>query len=275
VRPAGHTSIEPPEARRYSRAAFVVGLEYSRASHGLSDLKEQMMAIALMAMLLVGAPVWASPDTSTARVPVTVLIYDNFGVSVDDISAARAEADAIFRDAGIAPVWFHCGLVEGPWQGPIDPCKSSVGPGEIIVRLLRSSRLDESFRVPLGEAQVDTQAHTGSIATVYADRVVNTSDRAGANARGVLGRVIAHEIGHLLIGTSHHSRKGLMRAVWTDLELRRSVGLEWRFSASEARCLRAGIARRRDRAGEPGIERWSECHATRRHSSSAKSGQAR
>jgi hypothetical protein len=79
---------------------------------------------------------------------------------------------------------------------------------------------------------------------VFADRVTRTSNRAGANARGVLGRVIAHEIGHLLIGTSHHSRKGLMRAVWTDLELRRSIGLEWRFSASEARSMRAGIARR-------------------------------
>jgi len=233
------------------------------------------MAIVLFAALLAGAPVWVSPDESTARVPLTVLIYDGFGVRVDDISAARAEADAIFRAAGIAPVWFYCGFVEGKWQDPNDRCKSGAGSDGIIVRLRRSSRLGESYRLALGEAQIDTQAHTGSIATVFADRVAITSDRAGANARGVLGRVIAHEIGHLLIGTNQHSTHGLMRAAWTDVELRRSIGLEWQFSASEARCMRAEVVRRSERAGESGVERWSECDATRRHSSSAKSWQAR
>ena len=232
------------------------------------------MAFALMATLLAGAPVWASLDESTARVPVTVWIYDGFGVGIDDIAAARAEADEIFRRAGIAPIWFDCGPVEGGWQDPNDRCKSGVGPHGIVLRLRRSTHLGESYRSALGEAQIDTLAHTGSIATVFADRVAITSDRAGANARGVLGRVIAHEIGHLLIGTNLHSRKGLMRAVWTDLELRRAIGLEWHFSASEARCMRAEIARRSKRTGEPGAEQWSECHATRRPSSS-KSWQAR
>jgi hypothetical protein len=225
--------------------------------------EEKMIAIALMAMMLAGAPVWASPDESTARVPLTVLIYDGFSVGADDIMAARAEADAIFRAAGIAPVWFHCGLVEGKSQDPSDRCKSGVGSDGIIVRLRRSPRLGENYRFALGEAQIDTQAHTGSIATVFADRVASTSDRAGANARGVLGRVIAHEIGHLLIGTNQHSLHGLMRAVWTDLELRRPTGLEWQFSASEARCMRAEIVRRSARAGEPGVEQWSECDAIR------------
>lgn len=234
-----------------------------------------MIAIALMAMMLAGAPVWASLDESAATVPVTVLIYDGFGVRADDIMAARAEADAIFRTAGIAPVWFQCGLVESKWQDPSDRCKSGIGSDGIMVRLRRSSRLSESYRLALGEAQIDTQTHTGSIATVFADRVASTSDRAGANARGVLGRVIAHEIGHLLIGTNQHSTHGLMRADWTDVELRRPTGLEWQFSKSEARCMRAEIVRRSGRAGEPGVERWRECDATRRHSSSPKSWQAR
>jgi hypothetical protein len=235
------------------------------------------MAIALMAMLLAGGPVWAgSLGENPAKVPVTVWIYDGFGVTADDITAARAEVDTILREAGIAPSWFHCALVEGRWQGPDDRCESGVGPNEIIVRLVRSSRLDTGGnRVPLGEAQVDLQTHTGTIATVFADRVASTSERAGANVRGVLGHVIAHEIGHLLMGTDYHPMNGLMRAVWTDLELRRAVGLEWHFSVSEARCMRAGIVQRSDRAGEHGMGRWSECDATRRPSSSAKPSQAR
>ena len=234
-----------------------------------------MMAIALMAMLLAGTPGWPPLNESTARVPLTVLIDDGFGVGADDLGAARAEADAIFRAAGIAPVWLHCGLVKGKRQDPSDRCTSGAGSDGIIVRLRRSSRLGESYRLALGEAQIDIQAHKGLVATVFADRVAITSDRAGANASGVLGRVIAHEIGHLLIGTNHHSTNGLMRAVWSDLELRRPIGNEWHFSASEARCMRAEIARRSERVGEPGDERRSECDATRRHSSSAKSWRAR
>jgi hypothetical protein len=213
-----------------------------------------MMTIALMAVLLAGAPRSAPLDESTARAPLTVLIYDGFGVSKDDISAARAEADAILRHAGIAPVWFHCGRPEREQQDSGDRCKAGVAFDGIVVRLRRSSRLDVGNLSTLGEAQIDTRARTGSIATVFADRVAITSDRAGANNRGVLGRVIAHEIGHLLIGTKHHSTKGLMRARWTDVELRRSLGLEWRFSPSEARCMRAGIARRSERAGDRGVE---------------------
>jgi len=234
-----------------------------------------MMAIALMAMLLAGTPVWPPLNETTARVPLTVLIDDGFGVGADDLGAARAEADAIFRAAGIAPVWLHCGLVKGKRQDPSDRCTSGAGSDGIIVRLRRSSRLGESYRLALGEAQIDIQAHKGLVATVFADRVAITSDRAGANASGVLGRVIAHEIGHLLIGTNQHSLHGLMRAVWTDFELRRSIGLEWQFSASEARCMRAEIARQSERAGEPGVEQWSECDATRRLSSSPKSWQPR
>jgi len=213
-----------------------------------------MHVIALMAMLLVGAPAWASPDDNTARVPVTVLLYDGFGVTVDDITAACAQAGAIFREAGIAPVWLRCGPVEGQSQSQRDRCTPGGRPDVIMVRLLRSSRLSEIKRVRLGEAQVDIQAHMGVIATVFADRVANTSNRAGANARRVLGCVMAHEIGHLLIGTNRHSTNGLMRAVWTDVELRRPIGLEWYFSASEAQHMRAEIARRSERAGEPGAE---------------------
>src|SRR6185436_11154646 len=112
-----------------------------------------MKAVALMAMLLASAPAWASLDPSTSGVPVRVWISDSFGVSDDDIVAARAEADAIFREAGIEPVWFYCGLVDGTWQDSSDRCRSGVEPDGIFVRLVRSSGFGESNRVPLGEAQ--------------------------------------------------------------------------------------------------------------------------
>ncbi len=39
---------------------------------------------------------------------------------------------------------------------------------------------------------------------------------------GVLGTVMAHEMGHLLLGSNAHAVSGIMRDRWEDDELRRS-----------------------------------------------------
>jgi len=52
----------------------------------------------------------------------------------------------------------------------------------------------------------------GVIADVYADRVRELA--GGREAEVVLGRVITHELGHLLLGKNAHSAAGIMRAGW-------------------------------------------------------------
>src|SRR6185503_14952467 len=61
------------------------------------------------------------------------------------------------------------------------------------------------------------------IAKVYPDRVASLARGAGADPADLLARAIAHEIGHLLMGNSRHSARGLMRAVWSREELRRNA----------------------------------------------------
>jgi len=55
---------------------------------------------------------------------------------------------------------------------------------------------------------------------------------------------MAHEIGHMLIGTPSHARFGLMRAVWASGELRRGMPLDWMFSPKEASELRRRLIAR-------------------------------
>ena len=58
-----------------------------------------------------------------------------------------------------------------------------------------------------------------------------------------LGNVISHEAGHLLIGMAGHSGGGLMRALWTQRELRRNEAADWKFSSDQAELMRRGLAR--------------------------------
>ena len=92
--------------------------------------------------------------------------------------------------------------------------------------------------------------HAGSLATIYLDRVQELAALAAVDESELLGRAIAHEIGHMLIGRPDHSRTGLMRAVWVSGELRRGVPTDWLFSGGEAAELRRQLASRM-RAAEP------------------------
>jgi hypothetical protein len=89
--------------------------------------------------------------------------------------------------------------------------------------------------LPLGEANIDVVRRTGSLATVYANRARWFADASGVDLSTVLGRAIAHEIGHLLIGTTMHPPTGLMRGVWAAKDV---AGEHWVFTEREAVALR-------------------------------------
>ena len=66
-------------------------------------------------------------------------------------------------------------------------------------------------------------------------------DCAGRSSTAIptlLGRAIAHEIGHLLLGSAEHPRSGLMRALWSHDELRGLKPAHWGFSTREAAQMR-------------------------------------
>jgi hypothetical protein len=79
---------------------------------------------------------------------------------------------------------------------------------------------------------------TGVLATIFMDRVRAAAGRTAIDASVLLGRAIAHEVGHLLLATSGHTDRGLMREVWTDAELAGDRADDWRFAPAERQRLR-------------------------------------
>ncbi len=164
---------------------------------------------------------------------LVVRIYDSVGVSSADLDRARASAGAILASAGIEPIWRPC---------HVSPCTGPVKPHEITIRVVRSGPLSE--KGSLGFSVIDVPRHAGSLGTVYEDRVRDLAAQAGVDDGELLGRAMAHEIGHMLIGTSAHSQLGLMRPVWASSELRRGLPLDWMFSRKEGSELRRRLMAR-------------------------------
>jgi hypothetical protein len=99
--------------------------------------------------------------------------------------------------------------------------------------------------VPLGEALI--RGGRGQLATVFPDRVRGLARRAAVDYAPLLGRVMAHELGHLLLGVSTHSATGLMRGNWTHHDVRRQRDDEWLFAADDV----LAILRRFDGSAPP------------------------
>ena len=85
-----------------------------------------------------------------------------------------------------------------------------------------------------------------SIAAVYFHRAVELEKRSLADRQAILGSMLAHEIGHLLLKETAHSGAGIMQAQWGDGDLKLiGKGRLW-FTEREAVRLKWMIARRRE-----------------------------
>jgi hypothetical protein len=171
---------------------------------------------------------------------VVVRTYDEFGVAPRELETAIGTARAILGDAAIDLVWRGCG-----------PCDEPPGPRELIVRIVVApARVNPES---LGYSVVDVQQRSGRLATILADRVEAMATAASFDPGVLLGRTIAHELAHLLIGTTGHSAHGLMRAHWNTGDLERDLQLDWVLSRDEGTRMRRGLAASARRPRVPGM----------------------
>jgi hypothetical protein len=182
-------------------------------------------------------------DAGRLRSEIVVRTFNNFGVSDDDLRAARIDAADILNNAGIDVTWMDCWYLDtAPSDAPL-ACRDGLGANEIILRLQKAKEVPGRRYVSLGFSLVGNEG-LPFLATVYPDLVQSIAHSAGVDSREVLGRAIAHEIGHILLNTNGHPNTGLMRAAWSRSELRRNVAEDWQFLDLETHVMRDAIARR-------------------------------
>jgi len=203
-------------------------------------MRKPLVAGAVLGVLLAGvpAPLMAARDT-----PVVIRTYDASGLPEADRGAALAAAITILEDAGLAVARLACEQVGA--AALVHPCLLPLGPHELSLRLVRlSADNPDAAHVTLGYSLVETRVRFGSLATVYVDRVAGLAAASRVDLPTLLGRAIAHEIGHLLLGTAAHARAGVMRAVWSPDAIRMNRLGDWAFTPRDAQALRASARRR-------------------------------
>jgi len=184
---------------------------------------------ALLVLLMSDASIARPSDQPPATIAVRVFAVS--AVSPGVLERAELEAHAIFRGIGVNAVWTNCAGAQ------LATCQSPINADEVVVRIVAARVAISQRVVPMGAALVVPGQRHGSLATIYVDAVDTTAAHAMADPSRLLGRAVAHEIGHLLLNTNEHSNNGLMRAVWSLSEMRRDNPLDWRFTDHEAAAI--------------------------------------
>lgn len=79
----------------------------------------------------------------------------------------------------------------------------------------------------------------GRLAYVFADRIAIAARRNGGFYGRVLGLVIAHEVGHVLLRGRAHAATGIMRAACDRRQIRSVMLGEVAFESGEAATIKA------------------------------------
>ena len=189
-----------------------------------------------LALILACAAVWTSPTALTAaavpRIALTVRVYQTAGLAFTLEQRPLAEAETVLR----------AGLVEVRWQectglNPSPLCDVPPGPSELLLVVRAGYPCHQDISPTLGAAFV-VRRSGGVLATVYVNCVASLATAARADVAVLLGRVAAHELGHLMMRTSGHARRGLMRPNWTPDEVRRNRAADWAFTAGDVAAMR-------------------------------------
>ena len=80
----------------------------------------------------------------------------------------------------------------------------------------------------------------GTQADVFFGEVANHAP-TGANVSNMLGHVIAHELGHLLLGSNSHATSGIMRSRWQAAELQSLAHGALFFTPDQVKLMQARL----------------------------------
>lgn len=192
---------------------------------------------ALLATSLVSVDVHAGGETTA----LIIRVYDTTDTDSNIRAEAIRTAAEIVEDAGIPVEWRDCTSSSAESH-----CQDARPGRDLIVRIMPEVSPGASFRgsalqlrtVPglslqLGVAVINPVTLSGEMATIFQEQVRAVAQRSGMDDAKLLGRAVAHEVGHLLLRAREHSASGIMRGAWSLEELTTDRPEDWQFAPTD------------------------------------------
>jgi len=184
---------------------------------------------------------FAAPADAGLSTEITLRVVNEGGIDSRLVSASEKRAGFILGKAGLTVTWLNCtpGFVD--WSAH-SRCAQLPEAHDLDMRII-VHRPRETRDEPLGFTTFPAPASEGRPYTViYFPAIERMAWDSATDAFEIAGAVMAHEIGHLLLG-SEHSAKGMMSAKWHPRDMRQASVDAFLFSSREAAQLRAAVQR--------------------------------
>ena len=176
---------------------------------------------------------------------IEVLVYNYAGLSAETLAKAEQEAARIYERAGLETQWLDCPL--SPAEADQYPaCQLPVGVTRLALRLLSREMAERRKSDPMtfGFALLPEDGGFGTIVNVYPHRAGELAKGREKTQAVILGHLMAHELGHLLLGVGSHSANGLMHVPWRKKELELVSQGSMFFMPWQAEQMRTQVAAR-------------------------------
>lgn len=207
-----------------------------------------LFAASLLSLLLSsGLPAQGGGPTTGEPPTLTIRLYNYAEAPAVLLDDATEIGGQIFRRAGIDTVWVTCAA--SPDQPSHRSCDESPGKRIVHVNILNREMSAKLGTDPNAFGLAFTSdIEFGQFATVFYHRIGELERRWARDA--VMGHILAHEIGHLLLGFGGHTQHGIMSPSWTKAELTQAESGGLNFDKSRARHMRKQVLARleQDRA---------------------------
>ncbi len=180
---------------------------------------------------------------------LTVRTYNYTGEPESVLVPAKEVAAGVFRKLGIQIAWADC--TPGSESAQRHPACQPQAVFETDVLNLKIISREMAQRVSglfpgdtFGFALPAQGDGFGSNATIFYHSVGEVAPDAKRLPATILGHVLAHEMGHLLLGMKGHSRHGIMHVPWGPQELGRASQGGLLFEAKQGRRIQAQVEAR-------------------------------
>jgi hypothetical protein len=178
-----------------------------------------------------------NPPTTPLSPEVSISVHDYANVPTPLLAAAEDQAREIFRRAGLATVWLDCSpKLE---REKLEPGSCYFSDTTHLTLKISPHAMNAKVRdriEVLGTAYPDEKG-AGYFAYVFYDRIQELAQRRRLG-HALLADVMAHEIGHLLLGSTSHSPSGIMCAHWNYEQLRNVSEGAMAFVPAQSRIMR-------------------------------------
>ena len=191
-------------------------------------------------------------DNARPKPTVKVRVYNYENVSPATLTEAEQVVGNIFHLHGVKLAWFDCARNAAELR-QYPACEQAGGGAMTLALKILPRSMARRYSMPMdifGFALPAGKDGFAAYANVFFHRAEELAERKEAVGRKhypslavILGHVMAHELGHLLLGW-HHRPTGIMTAQWKGRQLSEMAQRKFGFTSREGELLRGGIMQR-------------------------------